>query len=610
MIRYEWKKLLFKRRGLALIAAFLAAQALLLLFLRPYDEVLERNRAVYENYLAQVEGPLTAEKRAYLETEMERLNSIHQELEQLKLDYYSGTVSEEDYRLGFDRLQPEDAKYTGFSKLYSQYIYVRESPDRSFLYTGGWETLLTDWEPDYLMLMLLILLLTPIFCEEYTCNMDDILRTQKHSARYHVGVKLTVALCLTGALTAAVQTMELVFCAVRFGLPDGSYSLQSVMSFGSSPWKLSLWEAFWVQFGLKELGYLYCAVLILFLSVLLEKFSLTLMASVALLPLPFLTLEPSAFLTVPGPWVLTIGSICLRDGQLPSLIVVGLLMIGMILFLHQKSSNHQLRQRFLPCAILILLPILAGCTNEPSPVIWNRSESNTYETERYSIRMDYDGATLTDLTDGTQVDFPLDSAANVTITCGSSIFGRGDTVWYLRTTTHQPYAGWDTIHTDCDLVKLDLTTMQESVVYQWNEDQTWFFGLLDRESMAPNSYLFELLFVHGDKVYYLDSMEYAVMSMDLLTGHTNVVLSSLNSQDLAYDGENLYYLDSYNRLVIHNLNSGTKQAIDEVVANEFLLTPDGIYFQNRRDDSIVYYWNYAENSVQKSSKADVNTISG
>ena len=590
MIRYEWKKLLFKRRGLALIAAFLAAQALLLLFIRPYDEVLERNRAVYENYLAQVEGPLTAEKRAFLEAEMERLNAVHQELEQLKMDYYSGEVSEEDYRTNFDRLQPEDAKYTGFSKLYGQYIYVRESADRSFLYTGGWEKLLTDWEPDYLMLMLLILLLTPIFCEEYTCNMDDILRTQKHSAGHHVGAKLTVALCLAGALTAAVQTMELVFCAVRFGLPDGSYSLQSVMSFGSSHWKLSLWEAFWVQFGLKELGYLYCTVLILFLSALLKKFSLTLMASVALLPLPFLTLEPSAFLTVPGPWVLTIGSLCLQDGQLPSLIVVGLLMIGMILFLHQKSSNHQLRRRLLPCAIALLLPILAGCADESSPVIWNRSESNTYETERYSIRIDYDGATLTDLTDGTQVDFPLDPAANVTITCGSSIFGRGDTVWYLRTITHQPSAGWDTIHTDCDLVKLDLTTMQESVVYQWNEDQTWFFGLLDRESTAPNSFLFELLFIHGNKVYYLDSMENAVMAMDLLTGRTDVVLSSLNSQDLAYDGENLYYLDSYNRLVIHNLNSGTKQAIDEVVANEFLLTPDGIFFQNRRANSAIYFW--------------------
>lgn len=588
MIRYEWKKLLFKRRGLALIAAFLAAQALLLLFVRPYDEVLERNRAVYEGYLTQVEGPLTAQNRAWLEEEMERLNGVHQELEQLKMDYYSGSVSEEDYRTNFDRLQPEDAKYTGFSKLYSQYIYVRESPDRSFLYTGGWETLLTDWEPDYLMLMLLILLLTPIFCEEYTCNMDDILRTQKHSARYHVGTKLTVAPCLTGALTAAVQAMELVFCAVRFGLPDGSFSLQSVMSFGNSPWKLSLWEAFWVQFCLKELGYLYCAVLILFLSVLLKKFSLTLMASVALLPLPFLTLEPSAFLTVPGPWVLTIGSLCLRDGQLPSLIVVGLLMAGMILFLHQKSSNYQLRRRLLPCAILLLLPILAGCTAESTPVIWNRAESGIYETERFSIRMDYDGVTLTDLADGTQVDFPLDPAANVTITCGSSVFGRGNTVWYLRTTTHQPSAGWDTIHTDCDLVKLDLTTMQESVVYQWNEDQTWFFGLLDRESTAPNSFLFELLFVHDDKVYYLDSMEYAVMSMDLLTGRTDVVLSSLNSQDLAYDGEQLYYLDSYNRLSTLDLNTGEEAYLDHVVASRFTLYSDGIQFRNHRDHGELY----------------------
>lgn len=587
----------------------MAAQAILLLFVRPYDEVLERNRAVYESYLIQVEGSLTEEKRTFLEAEMERLNAVHQELEQLKMDYYASEVSEEDYRINFDRLQPEDAKYNGFSKLYSQYIYVRESEERSFLYTGGWEKLLTDWEPDYLMLMLLILLLTPIFCEEYTCNMDDILRTQKHSAKHHVGAKLTVALCLTGILTAVVQLMELVFCASRFGLPHGDFSLQSVMSFGGSPWNLTLWEAFWVQFGLKELGYLYGAVLILFLSVLLKKFSLTLMASVALLPLPLLTMEGAeSFLTIPGPWVLTVGSICLRNGVLPNLLIVAILIALMLLFLNRRCANHQLRRRLLP---LLLVPVLlTGCAANEEPVIWNRSTASVYENGRYIVETGMDGATLTDKESGKTYDFPLDAAVNVTVTCGSTVFGRGNEVWYLRTTTHQPNAGWDTIHTDSELVKLNLSTLTETVEFQWNEESEWFFGLLDSESTAPNSFLFDLLFVHGDKVYYIDSTENAVMSMDLLTGQTNVILPSLNTQDLACDGENLYYLDSYNRLVIHNLNSGSIQALDEVVAKGFLLTQEGIYFQNRRDNETVYYWDFLKYSAPTPSKVEANMIWG
>ena len=447
------------------------------------------------------------------------------------------------------------------------------------------------------MLMLLILLLTPIFCEEYTCNMDDILRTQKHSAGHHVGAKLTVALCLAGALTAAVQVMELAFCTSRFGLPHGDFSLQSVVSFGNSPWKLSLWGAFWVQFGLKELGYLYCAVLILFLSVLLRKFSLTLMAGVALLPLPLLTMEGAeSFLTIPGPWVLTVGSICLRNGNLPNLYVVSILILLMILFLNRRCANHQLRRRFLPLLLVSLL--LTGCTGNKESVIWNRSTASVYENAQYIIQTNMGGATLTQKESGKTYDFPLDAATNVTVTCGSTLFGRGDMVWYLRTTTHQPYAGWDTIDTDCDLVKLDLTTMQESVVYQWNEDQTWFFGLLDRESTAPNSFLFELLFVHDDKVYYLDSMEYAVMSMDLLTGRTDVVLSSLNSQDLAYDGEQLYYLDSYNRISALNLYTGEEIHLDQAVASGFVLNSNGIQFRNRRDQDMLYQL-YQDGTLEK-----------
>ena len=53
-------------------------------FTAPYDRELENNRLVYETYLEQVKGPLTQEKRAYLEEEMSRLNQVHRDMEELK----------------------------------------------------------------------------------------------------------------------------------------------------------------------------------------------------------------------------------------------------------------------------------------------------------------------------------------------------------------------------------------------------------------------------------------------------------------------------------------------------------------------------------------------
>ena len=180
MFRYEWKKLLHYRRGSLLIALFLVAELqALLLFTQPYDKVLEENRAVYDSYLALVEGSLTEDSREYIEGEMDRLNTVHRQMERLKTDYYSGAVTEAEFRTQFEALVDDDSAYTGFARLYRQYIFVRETEIRSFLYTGGWEVLLGNREPDYLFLLLMVFLLTPVFCQEYGSQMDQILLTQK-----------------------------------------------------------------------------------------------------------------------------------------------------------------------------------------------------------------------------------------------------------------------------------------------------------------------------------------------------------------------------------------------------------------------------------------------
>ena len=612
MIRYEWKKLLFGRKGLLLILLLLIAEfAGTLLFTQPYDAVLENHRAVYESYLAQVEGSLTAENRAYLESEMERLNAVHQELEQLKMDYYSGEITEEAYREAFDRMAPEDARYIGFSTLYSQYIFVRESENRAFLYTGGWELLLTDHEPDYLFLLALIVLLTPVFCEEYACRMHEILLTQKRSARHLVLAKVTVALSLTFVLTVVLQIFDLGYCAARFGLPNGTFTLQSLYSFGDTAKHLTLRQAFGLQFALKVLGYLYASVLVLFLSAVLKKFARTLMASIAVLPLPFLTVgSAGGVVPIPGPWALTMGSVYLNGGagelswaelgQL--LLMVAAIICTMLYLIRRCNTNWQLKGGTpgkMALWLCVLPLLLAGCAQGEEAVIYNRSAAGQYERDAFVIATTHEGATITEKTTGNTHAFPLTPLEGEIITCGDTLYGQGDAVYYLRATTHHPNAGWDTVDTDCDLVKLDLGTMKESVVYQWNEDTDWFFGLLDRGSTAPASYSVELLFVHGNGMYYVDVSQSTLNRMDLNTGGYDVVLREMYSQDVAYDGQNIYYLDSYNRLVIHNIETGEKLPIDEVVAGQFWLTEDGICFQNRRDGSALYFWSFADQSVEK-----------
>lgn len=623
MFRYEWKKLLFYRKGLVLILVFLLAQLLgILLTTKPYDKELEANRAVYDSYLAHVEGPLTPQNRQWLEDEMLRLNTANMKLEQLKNNYYSGKISEEQFREKFDALAAENADYPGFSKLYTQYIYVRETPQRYFLYTGGWEVLFGDQEPDYLYLLLLIFLITPIFCQEYSNQMDQILLTQKRSAKYQWQTKVGIALLATAALTAILQVFELGYCAIRFGLPHWDYSLQSLYSFGTVQKEMTLWQAFALQFALKELGYLYVTLMLLCISVLVKKYALALMAGIVILPIPFLTVNTNmAFLNLPGPWALTIGSIYLNGdgtrlignayekvrevswGELSQVIALaGLICFAMLLCIRHKNTNYHVRKRHakaLPAVLAVML-LLTGCGKEKEDIHYNSKRANCFESDRYVIFEAFlNDPIMLDKQTGAYYDFPMDAFQGDTAASDGYLYYEDGTLYYMKAEQQYLNSSSESAANHYALVALDLKTMKETVVYRWNQMPQWFFGLLDKDSVEPGPHYVNAFFLHDGDLYFDYNGELYVM--DLQSGRYELYIDPPNSTNLAYDGTNIYYTDSYNRLVIQNIATGNTQALEQVVAKDFVLTPEGIYFLNIQDNSTLYHW---DGESEASNKLD------
>lgn len=623
MLSFEWKKLLYYRKGLALILVFLIAElAGILLFTKPYDRELEANRAVYDAYLSRVEGPLTPENRQWLEDEMLRLNTANMKLEKLKTDYYAGRVSEEDFRTQFDVLAAENADYPGFSKLYTQYIYVRETDQRYFLYTGGWEVLFGNQDPDYLFLLLLVFLIAPIFCQEYGNQMDQILLTQRKSAKYQWQIKVGVALLVTFVLTALLQAFELGYCAIRFGLPHWDYSLQSLYSFGGAKKEMQLWQAFLLQFALKELGYLYATLFILCVSVLVKKYTFTLMAGIVMLPIPFLTVNSHAVLRqIPAPWALTIGSIYLNgDGlrisggeavpvpevtwsQLRQVAAFStLICLAMLLCIRHRNANYHVR-RITPKAVAAVLTVMLLCTGcgsqEVEKVYYNANRSGCFETERYILfSNDLDGIYFLDKQTGKTYDFPMDAFRGETATAKGSFYYEDGELYYLKAEQQAPNGNSENLADYYALVALDIATMEERVVYRWSDSNKWFFGLLDKEITEPNTFSLNTFFLHGDEMFYLVNSE--LYAMDLKNGTYELFMELPNgSANVAYDGENLYYTDQYNRLVVHELSSGAVMPMEKVVARKFVWTPKGIYFLNIRDNNSLYYWNEVTQTAEK-----------
>lgn len=529
---------------------------------------------------------------------MRLLNENHYKIEELKYDYYSGSITEEEYRQAFPEMLQIDERYIGFSKLYSQYVFVRESEDRSFLYTGGWETLLTRQTPNYFLLLVLLILITPIFCDEYSCNMNEILITQKGSAKKQVATKMAVAFVLTFLLVALVQFMELGYSSFMYGLPNGIFSIQSLRSFGDSPMQVTLWQAFWFQFALKELGFLFAAVIILFLSVFLKKGSLTIMSGIAILHLPFLAISNhDFFLRVPGPWAMIIGSIYLNEHQsaidsktLQIVFAFSLsVMVLLSLAIRRENTNWHCKKQMKFLTLCLFCLLLSGCTRNAECVCYNYALSDCYETTDYLISGDFSQNTILNKQTGVEVPFPLSGVSNVNASCNPQFFGIGNEVYYLRSSFVHPNAGYENILLETDYVKLDLSSWKETILYHWGKETNWFFGLLTKPKPQVDPFTIEPLFLYGHDLYYRKSGMLEIMRMSLYTGVTEKVLIS-SSIDIAYDGSNIIYLDNYNRLCVFNLDTGGEQTFDSVIASRFFLYDGLIYFMNLRDNGNFYIW--------------------
>ncbi|MBO5283863.1 MAG: hypothetical protein J6B43_12225 [Lachnospiraceae bacterium] len=264
MWKIEWKKLWFDQWGGILLLLFLAAYAVLCLVSGcDSTKAITQNEAAYLSYMQRWQGELNDQKVSELQAEYDALNHA-------------------------DSREAQDAK-AAFMEVYNQYYYAKENPSRRFLMDErGWNTLLTHDGVNFLLVLCLLALCVPVFCGEYSCRMDQLLRSCRNGREALAKYKL-----LLMAVTAVIVT--LLFQGVQFwivgrtvDLSGLSYPLQSLSFFETSPYRLTIGQAYGLVVLCRVAGAVWFAVMTAFLSVWCRKTVLTLFAGISVSLLPHL----------------------------------------------------------------------------------------------------------------------------------------------------------------------------------------------------------------------------------------------------------------------------------------------------------------------------------
>ena len=619
---YEWKKLMVMQRGLLyILAALLISTVWLAAADRPQNSAMEEYREEYEWYLERLDGAYTEEKAAWLEREAQAITEARSARSRSQESYYSGQITAEQYERQTAEAGTVLAHEHGFEAVYRQYLYICENTgNRYFLNTNGWAGLFSAQTLDFPLFLVILILAAAVFCSEYSCQMDALLRTATQS-RKSARSKAVMTLCAVFALCGGLALIRFAFFGIKYGLPHGEYPVQSIASFGGSTKHISLLAAYLIVTVLRCFGSVYLAALLLFTSVLVKKYALTVVIGVASTLIPYIGLSRQMCyrLPLPLPFLLATGFLegtssvedSLTGDPLVTfserspqalLALLGLsavccaLMVWWVLRQNTncwQSGRKSVRGRGAAALCLLVLLSLSGCSAADSANgIFNSSSQSVSETYRVSCDDQTRTYVLENRATGALTDLALSPLFGA-FSDGESIkavYMDAPYIYYMASRTEQyvdRVGTYNSTATQVSIVQLDTETFEERVIFEKITDSGR--SLLGIDYTVGDTWMFLQycygFFLNDDSLFFITNDGITEVSR---TVQRTQVLDIPTRGNIAFDGRTIYFINEHSLLTAYDTKTRKTRPFRNAVAYDFCLTSQGLYFINRMDSDRVY----------------------
>ena len=294
-MKYELYKLFVKRRAWLLILIFMVLR-LITVFLQPnyvMDHRMEMYHDTYMEHMKVLEGKLNDDKAAYIAEQNRRINELLKQDTSVEA-YVSGEITEEEFNERYRQRNTGYQQQDAFEVINEQYQNVLQDPEHVyFIYSNGWTGLIGNEDLDFVLLILLMLLIVPMICNEFSTDMYPILRTTPNGGARLFASKFAVGM-ITAVLSAVLLfAVEVIYFAAACGLPGGTFPLQSLAPFANSPYQISIYGAAALTLANHCFGAMFMAALLMCLSALFRRSLSAIFIGTTCVLLPFILFSES-----------------------------------------------------------------------------------------------------------------------------------------------------------------------------------------------------------------------------------------------------------------------------------------------------------------------------
>lgn len=625
IILYEAKKMLIHQKGLFFIGIFFLLSIVYLVVAdKPFNNEIELFKKEYNYYLNKLEGINTTDKSNFLESEAEKITDAKIYLDNLYDEYYDGIVNDNDFNNKCLELGEILNNEKGFEEIYNQYIYVRENENnRYFLYTNGWNALLTNDNLDLFLTIIILLLITPVFCYEYNNKMDILVLTSIKGEKNYTFYKIIYVVLVVIFLCITTFIIKYTFYNQKYGLTNGIYPLQSLSYFGTGTKKISLIQTFFAVCGLKLFGFIFFALLIMFVSVLAKKYSITVFLCATFIFIPYLGIDIGRIYYIPLPLSFMLATRFFKGSEyktdfftkqkvaifkeISTTTMLILLMIAiwlcvcMIYFIKKHNKNifinkhKKLKQATVVIISCILILDLSGCskTNTEKGCVFNTKTRRSYENENFRYYVDESDLenirlVFEDKLTGEKKDLVRNPIKEL-MREEMLIFGKDYFVYYIKydiDKSKSPHLGGVT--QNVTVVELDTRTFSEKIIFEKN-NLNQINNFIELGTLHNQQWQFlkglSAFFLDDNYLYFVTNSN--IKQVNIKT-HKISIIDIPSNKNIAYDGRFIYYIGD--KLILSKYDTVLKINIEipEIITPYFLLTDTEILFANRLDNSTIY----------------------
>ena len=274
---------------------------------KPGDFTLKED--VYEELYQTLGGPVTEEKIMYVREQMKASDSGEKTSrtfeDRAAGDVYflvaiAGINKEELY----ERKVTLEAEIAGLSEnSYDHKLAEKElrmlnelGESHGFYLISAWQGMFDFIEPVAGMIFLstlILLVLTPVFADEYTKRTAGLILATKHGKRKIVTAKILAAITYIFIIFIALHVINLFLQLQKYGgLQGWDAPIQGLhiynWYYGQSPYALDIWQFYMVTLSVQFFASVAVGIVVLTLSVMTKNAMVTLFISAAFLGIPFM----------------------------------------------------------------------------------------------------------------------------------------------------------------------------------------------------------------------------------------------------------------------------------------------------------------------------------